>query len=57
MWMDDLDNFMVGQMLDGHWRVAEPRYVERDTTSPNRTYVAKHADGHTAFVKVLDAGG
>ncbi len=55
--MDDLDNFMVGQMLDGHWRVAEPRYVERDTTSPNRTYVAKHADGHTAFVKVLDAGG
>ena len=55
--MDELDNFMVGKVLDGGWRVVEPRHVERDATSANRTYVAKQADGRTAFVKVLDPRG
>ncbi len=55
--MDELDIFMLGKSLNGDWTVTEPRHVERDTTTSNRTYVAKRADGHVAFVKVLDPRG
>lgn len=52
--MDDLDHIVVGQELDGGWQVLEPRRIEHDRAGANRTYIAKHPDGRTAFVKVLD---
>jgi serine/threonine protein kinase len=55
--MDDLDEFMLGKVLDDNWKVIEPRHVERDTTTANRTYVAQRTDGRVAFVKVLDPRG
>lgn len=52
--MDDLDKFMIGKVLDGGWKVIEPRYIERDTSSTNRMYVARNDNGRPAFVKVYD---
>lgn len=55
--MDDLDKFMIGKVLDGGWKVIEPRYIERDTSSTNRMYVARNDNGRPAFVKVYDPRG
>jgi serine/threonine protein kinase len=52
--MDEIDEFLIGKTLNGGWTITEPRHVQRDASSANRSYVARNANGDKAFVKVLD---
>jgi serine/threonine protein kinase len=52
--MDELDQFLIGRALIDGWTVAQPHLVQRDAATACRSYVARHADGRVAFVKVLD---
>jgi serine/threonine protein kinase len=52
--MDELDQLLIGQTLEGGWVVQEPRHVQRDAPSASRAYLASNSQGTKAFVKVLD---
>jgi hypothetical protein len=54
--MDELDQLLIGQTLEGGWVVQEPRHLQRDAPSASRAYLASNSKGTKAFVKVLDPG-
>ena len=40
--MDELDQLLIGQSLEGSWVVQEPRHVQRDAPSASRAYLASN---------------
>ena len=52
--MDELDQLLIGQTLEGGWVVQEPRHVQRDAPSASRAYLASYSQGTKAFVKARE---